>query len=121
MLACLPALGAGPAGPTFTDVRRGLDALREELPSRPERDRAAWGKFCDGLDAESFLAAHPLLSKADPEAIDSVLALFAGYFLAAADQPVKTTSPHLRRMQRWQGEVCLDWLAERQGWDQEPA
>jgi hypothetical protein len=43
------------------------------------------------------------------------------YFLAAADQPVKTTSPHLRRMQRWQGEVCLDWLSERRGWDQEPA
>jgi len=75
----------------------------------------------DGLDAESFLATHPLLSQAAPEAIDSVLALFAGYFLAAADQPVKTTSPHLRRMQRWQGEVCLDWLAERREWDQEPA
>nr|WP_260173878.1 hypothetical protein [Nocardioides albus] len=72
----------------------------------------------DGLDAEAFLATHPLLSKAEPEAIDSVLALFAGYFLAAADQPVKTTSPHLRRMQRWQGEVCLDWLTERRGWDQ---
>ena len=71
----------------------------------------------DGLDAEAVLATHPLLSKAAPEAIDSVLALFAGYFLAAAEQPVKTTSPHLRRMQRWQGEVCLDWLSERQGWE----
>lgn len=71
----------------------------------------------DGLDADSSLADHPLLSKAAPEAIDSVLALFAGYFLAAAEQPVKTTSPHLRRMQRWQGEVCLDWLSERQGWE----
>ncbi|TQL67695.1 hypothetical protein FB381_1577 [Nocardioides albertanoniae] len=71
----------------------------------------------DGLDVESLLSAHPLLSQAAPEAIDSVLALFAGYFLAAAEQPLKTTSPHLRRMQRWQGEVCLDWLSERRGWE----
>ena len=32
------------------------------------------------------------------------------------DQPVPPTSPHIRDHQRWQGEVCWDWLCERRGW-----
>jgi hypothetical protein len=45
-----------------------------------------------------------------------VLALLAGYFLKSASDPVPPTSPHLREHQRWQGEVCWDWLCERRGW-----
>ena len=50
------------------------------------------------------------------EDIDIVLALVTGYFLKSADEPVPPTSPFLRDAQRWQGEVCWDWLGERRGW-----
>ena len=51
------------------------------------------------------------------EEIGNVLAGFAlGYFFFQADQPLPPTSPHLRDHQRWQGEVCWDWLCERRGW-----
>jgi len=70
----------------------------------------------DGLDVERHLATHPLLGEVAPEAIDSVLALLAGYFLKSAADPVPTFSPYVRDVQRWQGEVCLDWLGERRGW-----
>jgi hypothetical protein len=29
---------------------------------------------------------------------------------------VPATSPFVRDAQRWQGEVCWDWLSERRGW-----
>jgi hypothetical protein len=50
------------------------------------------------------------------EHVDIVLALITGYFLRQSDEPVPPASPHLRDHQRWQGEVCRDWLAERRGW-----
>ena len=52
-----------------------------------------------------------------PEHVDVVLALVMGYFLKSADDPVPPTSPYLRDAQRWQGEVCWDWLCERRGWE----
>ena len=70
----------------------------------------------DGLDVEAHLASHPLLGGVDPEAIDIVLALYTGFFLERSRQPVITALPWLREVQRWQGEVCRQWLAERRGW-----
>jgi hypothetical protein len=70
----------------------------------------------DGLDVEAVLAGSPLTRGLDPEAIDIVLALVTGYFLRSADLPVPPTSPHMREAQRWQGEVCWEWLCERRGW-----
>lgn len=70
----------------------------------------------DGLDAESVLASRPLTRDVPAESVDIALALFAGYFLRQALEPVPATSPHLREHQRWQGEVCWHWLAERRGW-----
>ena len=70
----------------------------------------------DGLDVEAALSAHPLTADVAPEQIDVVLALLIGYFLKSADEPVPPTSPHIRDHQRWQGEVCWDWLSERRGW-----
>ena len=70
----------------------------------------------DGLDVEAHLAAHPLLASVPAEDVDTVLALLAGYFLDAATHPVPSTSPYIREAQRWQGEVCWDWLSERRGW-----
>jgi hypothetical protein len=70
----------------------------------------------DGLDVEAALAAHPLTRGVPADAIDTVLALVTGYFLMSAAQPVPSTSPYIRDAQRWQGEVCWRWLAERRGW-----
>lgn len=70
----------------------------------------------DGLDVEAVIAERPLLRDVPAESIDIVLALLVGFFLSTCDQPVPPTSPHLRDHQRWQGEVCWDWLAQRRGW-----
>jgi hypothetical protein len=71
----------------------------------------------DGLDVETVIAGHPLLSTVPSEAIDVVLALVTGYFLKSAGDPVPPTSPFIRDVQRWQGEVCWAWLSERRGWE----
>jgi hypothetical protein len=70
----------------------------------------------DGLDVAAAIAASPLLSPVPAEHIDIVLALITGYFLKSAGEPVPPTSPFVRAAQRWQGEVCWDWLCERRGW-----
>jgi hypothetical protein len=49
--------------------------------------------------------------------VDTVIALVTAYFLKSAADPVPPTSPFLRIHQRWQGEVCWEWLCERRGWD----
>ncbi len=70
----------------------------------------------DGLDVAAVIAGRPLLSLVPDDEIDVVLALITGYFLKSADDPVPPTSPFIRDAQRWQGEVCWDWLSERRGW-----
>lgn len=70
----------------------------------------------DGLEVEAVMAERALLRDVTAGAVDSVLALMAGYLLHAGAQPVPPTSPHLRDHQRWQGEVAWEWLAERRGW-----
>ena len=70
----------------------------------------------DGLDVDAAIAARPLLRDVPTDAVDAVLALVTGYFWKSADDPVPSTSPHIRDHQRWQGDVCWTWLAERRGW-----
>ena len=70
----------------------------------------------DGLDVDAVLAGSPLTRDLPADAVDIVIALVTGYFLYSAAQPVPPTSPHMRAAQRWQGEVCWDWRAERRGW-----
>ncbi len=70
----------------------------------------------DGLDVESVIAERRLLRDVPADHLDRVLALICGYFLKSADDPVPPTSPYLRDVQRWQGEVVWDWLCERRGW-----
>lgn len=70
----------------------------------------------DGIDVDALLADLPLTRDLAPEAIDIVIALIAGYFLMSAAQPVPPTSPYIRDVQRWQGQVCWEWLAERRNW-----
>jgi aminoglycoside phosphotransferase (APT) family kinase protein len=70
----------------------------------------------DGLDVESVIASRALLRGVPADHIDRVLALVTGYFLGSAGEPVPPTSPYLRDVQRWQGEVVWDWLCERRAW-----
>lgn len=74
----------------------------------------------DGLDGDALLAASPVVRPGDAEAIDSFLALMAGYHLRAGSQPEVVTSPHLRSHQRWYARVIGDWLAARRGWSDGP-
>ena len=70
----------------------------------------------DGLDVDAHIAAHPLLADVPAESIDILLALVAGFFLKSSADPVPPSSPWLREVQWWQGEVCWQWLCERRGW-----
>jgi hypothetical protein len=70
----------------------------------------------DGVDVESLIAERRLLCGVPADHVDRVLALLCGYFLKSADDPAPPTSPHLRAVQRWQGEVVWDWLGQRRGW-----
>ena len=70
----------------------------------------------EGIDVDAVIAERRLLRDVDPEAFDINLALYVGYFFTQCELPVPPTSPHLRDHQRWQGEVCWDWLAERRRW-----
>jgi hypothetical protein len=71
----------------------------------------------DGLDVDAVLAGAAVTDGVPAEAVDRLLALVTAYFLFSAAQPVPPTSPHMRDAQRWQGEVCWRWLAERRGWE----
>ncbi|HEY7594890.1 MAG TPA: phosphotransferase [Actinophytocola sp.] len=55
----------------------------------------------------------PLAAGADPDAVDSVLAAVAGFFLHSSLLPAPPGLPTLRRFQRLQGEPALDWLRSR--------
>ena len=70
----------------------------------------------EGIDVNRVISERRLLRDVEPETFDLNLALYVGYFFAQATQPVPPTSPHLRDHQRWQGEVCWEWLCERRGW-----
>jgi hypothetical protein len=70
----------------------------------------------EGVDVAAVMSRRRLLRDVPSESVDIMLALYVGYFLSACEQPVPPTSPHLRDHQRWQGEVCWEWLAERRRW-----
>jgi hypothetical protein len=70
----------------------------------------------DGLDTDTWLARCDITRAVDPEAIDGMLALLAGYFWAACHRPSPETSPWLRAHQRWYAEAASDWLAKRRSW-----
>jgi len=72
--------------------------------------------FGDGFDADAILAERRLTRNADPEAVDVLLALVAGYFLERRDRPVPNSSPYLRVHSRWYSEATWAWLARRRGW-----
>jgi aminoglycoside phosphotransferase (APT) family kinase protein len=71
----------------------------------------------DGLDVDRRVRTGPLTRDADPEHIDSWLAVIAAYMLANADSPpFPGGSPVIRVHQRRYARMFLDWLGDRRGW-----
>lgn len=65
---------------------------------------------------DDLLATRALTRDVPAEAIDSWLALLAGYFLKSASDQVPPAAPHLRGHQQVAGEAFWDWLSARRGW-----
>jgi aminoglycoside phosphotransferase (APT) family kinase protein len=70
-----------------------------------------------GPDPEPTFATHPVAAGADPAAVTTALAAFAGFLLEGARLPPPPGLPTLRAFQLGQGVVALDWLRHRTGWD----
>lgn len=71
----------------------------------------------DGLDIVGILRTNPLLAGVPAEALDGVLAAFAGYFTRASGTALDfPASPWLRVHQGWYRDASLDLLASRLGW-----
>lgn len=68
----------------------------------------------EGID--DLLATRALTRDVPDAAVDSWLALLAGYFLKSASDQVPPAAPHLRGHQQAAGEAFWDWLAARRGW-----
>lgn len=63
-----------------------------------------------GGDADALFWAQPVAAGVEPHALRSVLAALAGHFANASAQPAPIGVPNLRRFQRAQAVVALDWL-----------
>ena len=68
-----------------------------------------------GHDPESLVAAHPLLSAADPAALTALLVGLTGMFAEYGWQPAPPGLPTLRAFQRAQHRTALAWVRRR--WD----
>ena len=69
-----------------------------------------------GPDPESVWRAHPWSQGVDDEAVDIVVAAFAGFLTRNALLPSPPGLPTLRAFQAGQGVVARAWLAQRRGW-----
>ncbi len=70
----------------------------------------------DGLDADAILAERRLTRNVDPDHVDVLLALLAGYFLKHRDDPVPNSSPYIRKHQGWYADATWNWLSARRDW-----
>lgn len=69
-----------------------------------------------GPEPEPVFLAHPVGARADPDAVNAVLAGLAGYFARSALQPAPPGLPTLRAFQHGQAVPALAWLRQRLGW-----
>ena len=69
-----------------------------------------------GPDPEPTFAAHTVAAGADPLAVTTTLAAWAGFLVAGSRLPPPPGLPTLRAFQLGQGVVALDWLRRRTGW-----
>ncbi|MFC4533994.1 aminoglycoside phosphotransferase family protein [Sphaerisporangium dianthi] len=87
-------------GPRWFDVAAMLPSVRMQ----------------GGPPPEQVVAEHRVTREADPAALTSVLAAFAGYFACQARLPAPPGLPTLRAFQHAQGQAALEWLRERTAW-----
>lgn len=66
-----------------------------------------------GIDPSPWLAESPLSAGADPDDVDSWLAILAAYMTHNGMQPDIETSPRLRAHARFTAGITLAWLIER--------
>lgn len=66
-----------------------------------------------GADIERLVTAHPVFEGMLADAATRVLSGFAGLFLGSSLRPAPPRMPTLRRFQRDQAVVTLDWVRER--------
>ncbi len=66
-----------------------------------------------GHDPESLVAAHPLLSVADPAALTALLVGLTGMFAECGWQPAPPGLPTVRAFQRAQHRAALAWVRRR--------
>ena len=64
-------------------------------------------------DIEGIVSRHPVFRGMAADAATRVLAAFAGLFLGSSLRPDPPSMPTLRRFQRDQAVVTLDWVRER--------
>jgi len=69
-----------------------------------------------GPSPSQVFAASALGHSADADAVDAVLAAFAGFFTRQALLDPPPGLPTLRAFQAVQGQIARAWLAERMGW-----
>ncbi len=69
-----------------------------------------------GGDPPQLWAGHPLSHGVDTDAINTVVAAMAGFFIYRSLQPVPPLLPTLRMFQKAQGMIAFDWLSHRMGW-----
>jgi aminoglycoside phosphotransferase (APT) family kinase protein len=69
-----------------------------------------------GPDPEPTFAAHPVAAEADPGAVTTALAAWAGFLVEGSRQPPPPGLPTLRAFQHGQAVVALEWLRQRTGW-----
>jgi aminoglycoside phosphotransferase (APT) family kinase protein len=69
-----------------------------------------------GPDPDEIWRAHPLARRVDDDALDAVLAGFAGFLTRQSLQPPAPGLPTIRAFQAAQAETAYDWLARRRGW-----
>lgn len=74
--------------------------------------------WLDGVDVRPWLAGSALTRDADPEDIDSWLAVLAAYMVLSGSRPEVPSSPLLREHARHSARMLTGWLAERRGWNQ---
>jgi hypothetical protein len=66
-----------------------------------------------GPQPQEVFDAHPVARTADPDAVTSVLAAFAGFMMYGSTQPAPPGLPTLRSFQLAQGRAAVSWLQRR--------
>ncbi|MBC6463462.1 phosphotransferase [Actinomadura sp. HBU206391] len=70
-----------------------------------------------GPPPEALFEDHPVARGADRHDVTTALAALTGFFVWNARQPAPPGLPALRAFQAAHGEIALEWLRMRTGWE----